>query len=225
MVVIAIIAILAGMLLPALAKSKDQATQTKCLSNLKQLNLAMILYCGDYHDRTPNSNSVVYQNVQQDVWWWYKELDKTYAGFKGPSTSNDLVFQCPKDRGWKGVSTEWVNPFWTYENLDYGSYVYNGCDNDDGTGYNVNNVILSTVVHPARTWLMAEWPIQWAYSWHDSLTGNQNVSYNNAKVQMSFIDGHLGFIPVYYNSVDGTLPVSYKTSEIPAIYQYQNAPD
>src|SRR5689334_5330851 len=53
LVVIAIIAILAAMLLPALGKSKEKAVQTKCLSNLKQLNLAMVLYCGDNHERTP----------------------------------------------------------------------------------------------------------------------------------------------------------------------------
>ncbi|MGI8964483.1 MAG: type II secretion system protein, partial [Limisphaerales bacterium] len=91
LVVIAIIAILAGLLLPALAKAKATAVQTLCLSNLKQLNLAMVMYTADNKDKTPAKNSV----PGQAIWWWYKELDKAYAGINGPSTNTDKVFQCP----------------------------------------------------------------------------------------------------------------------------------
>jgi prepilin-type N-terminal cleavage/methylation domain-containing protein/prepilin-type processing-associated H-X9-DG protein len=53
LVVIAIIAILAGMLLPSLAKSKSKAQGIACLNNLKQLQIAWMMYVHDNNDRMP----------------------------------------------------------------------------------------------------------------------------------------------------------------------------
>jgi prepilin-type N-terminal cleavage/methylation domain-containing protein/prepilin-type processing-associated H-X9-DG protein len=54
LVVIAVIAILAALLLPALSRAKDQARTIECLNNLKQLHVAWHMYAGD-HGRLPRN--------------------------------------------------------------------------------------------------------------------------------------------------------------------------
>ena len=50
LIVIAIIAILAAMLMPALSAARDVARGAKCIGNLKQISLAFINYAGDYKE-------------------------------------------------------------------------------------------------------------------------------------------------------------------------------
>jgi prepilin-type N-terminal cleavage/methylation domain-containing protein len=62
LVVIAIIAILAAILFPVFAKAREKARQTSCLSNVKQLNNAFMMYVHDYDERFPNCG--------YDTWWY-----------------------------------------------------------------------------------------------------------------------------------------------------------
>jgi len=50
LVVIAIIAILAAILFPVFARAREKARQTSCLSNLKQLGVAQLMYAADYDE-------------------------------------------------------------------------------------------------------------------------------------------------------------------------------
>ena len=66
MVVIAIIAILAGLLLPTLAKSKSKAIQINCLSNMKQMGVGLLLYSEDFNGQLPGN---FHHNTDPDFTW------------------------------------------------------------------------------------------------------------------------------------------------------------
>ncbi len=62
LVVIAIIGILAALLMPVLATAKERAKRLRCLNNLRQFNLALVLYGHDNGDRLPE--------LQGGLWAW-----------------------------------------------------------------------------------------------------------------------------------------------------------
>ncbi len=70
LLVIAIIAILASMLLPALNTARSKAKSISCSSNLNQLGKAHMLYAGDNNDYIPPFNN----QLGMDGDWWYELL-------------------------------------------------------------------------------------------------------------------------------------------------------
>lgn len=127
LVVIAIIAILAGLLLPALAKAKAQALRTQCLSQQKQIGLAVHMYADDFNGLTvwPNWGGT-------NAGWLYAPIAGAppIPNFTDPAVpytggvlwnyvgKNYKIYQCPAD------STN--APFWQYRGEKLSTYTMNG---------------------------------------------------------------------------------------------------
>lgn len=88
LVVIAIIAILAAILFPVFSRARAKARQTSCLSNVKQISLALMMYADDNDEAYP-----VVDHTTGYAWW-----DPLQAYVK-----NAQVFRCP---AYKAAATE-----------------------------------------------------------------------------------------------------------------------
>ena len=78
LVVVAVIAVLAAMLLPALSRSKQQAYSTCCRSNLRQYGLAVRAYLSDFQFYPPWQYNLVTGFTQSTVGinvWWYQIIE------------------------------------------------------------------------------------------------------------------------------------------------------
>jgi type II secretory pathway pseudopilin PulG len=119
LVVIAIIAILAAMLLPVLAKAKVQAQKTFCMNNLRQIQLAWVLYCNAFDDRiAPVSN----QGGETQMFPGNVDTPGNFARLSllYPYHRSDVLWKCPADtRKITGTATPtirsysvngWMNP-------------------------------------------------------------------------------------------------------------------
>lgn len=113
LVVMAVIAVLAALLLPALSGAQAKATQAACRNNLRQLQLACTVYTDEANDRLPynlGENEIkaleqqqVYINWSTPLLDWEANPDNTNTvlltqGGIGPYTGeSSRVYKCPRD--------------------------------------------------------------------------------------------------------------------------------
>lgn len=157
LVVIAIIGLLAGMLLPALAKAREKGNAAKCLSNMHQWGLALNMYNDDWSDYYPYVGTAGSPTATGNAWAWYnvlppyigqKTLAQLYtAPLKPPTPLGGSVWMCPSATN-KTVHPDTSNPYFTY--------ALNLCSHKSGTTHNVFR--RTEMVNPAQTFVFCEEP-------------------------------------------------------------------
>jgi prepilin-type N-terminal cleavage/methylation domain-containing protein len=98
LVVVAVIGILAGILLPALAGARQKANRTACLSNLKQIGVAIQMYSDDNESSLPGpcfsgARASYDRNSSTELIWYIAEA--LGQPLPGPQTVVAEVFVCP----------------------------------------------------------------------------------------------------------------------------------
>src|SRR5687767_1966739 len=91
LVIIGIIGVLVAVLLPVLSRAREQANRTRCLSNLRELGHAMLMYANAHKDRLPNTNP---PRTPSD----YDSVNAVLVALNRDYVRSPAVFYCPADR-------------------------------------------------------------------------------------------------------------------------------
>ncbi len=200
LVVIAIIAILAALLMPALARAKASARRTACISNERQMGIALSLYTGDSGGFFPHS----FDSISETI--WSTNLALYLKGSKE-------VFYCPS---YKGNNTGLIrfmsgNPWY-----QGGSYAYNSMgvaglaaavwfDATPGNSYGLGyprredpapRISVFKVANPADMLAMGDSVpaqsllFQTYFIYLQADIGRPESSRHEGALNMAFIDGH-----------------------------------
>ncbi len=209
LVVIAIIAILASILFPVFAQAKEAAKKTQCLSNTKQIGLAVQMYASDNDDTLFATHwicgwgtdytyatvpDLLYPYVKSPKLFMCPDFPEGYWAFNEPNLSNDFwkckSTQIPSTSDYKlGYGVNAVLMLGYLKDLSTGGYSLSALSNPAGIGlFGEGNGQDGTFVGYCldlgdgyhRYWLNSDPTQWWFYGWARHSGGQNHV----------FADGH-----------------------------------
>ena len=224
MVVIAVIAILAGLLLPVFNKIGLMGQSTKTISNLRQIGVAIDLYEKDNNNFIPAVNT---QQTDGGTFNWANLLDYYHYLNDGITKYvNGQRTDLPSLQTMYNPTTRLLYPKAT----NSGGYGLNGFTTlatyNAGDPNATPRMSLTTLKLPARTVLVADANYQGNFNWGllDSPDGQLFPStFCSGKAHYLFCDGHVEFIAALNPKATNSQPVGYDTTVFfnPANYPNQ----
>lgn len=217
LVVIAIIGILASILIPVLSSARARARQIACVSNEKQIAIAIYNFADDNDDRAPDN-----AGTGRVDGWLGKRGIKTLSSNAGKVTRRSLnqYLGYTQDGVEVSVANCGVNdPVWGDDvgknnyHYDYGSgSSYSGTDNlvDETSNQKLQCVKISTIASPSKFIFLLETGGRnflrgknWGTNWHHSPEGEN-------KWNSLYADGHVSYTRLLSNTLN-TVGLHYTT--------------
>jgi prepilin-type N-terminal cleavage/methylation domain-containing protein len=234
LVSIVVIAILCGLLFPALSRVKSKARRTVCFNNLRQINLGMRLFVDDSGDVAPETPGRRSESTLN--WTGYKKLITPYVNGQNGSAPRNKLFGCPADTFHYTVSNGWTvvvrKSLHAQSFVDYSSYAFNGGNlytnrsrfGIDSTALGIAGRTISSITDPAKTVLIFEHSASGPFSWHQPRLHllDENDRFNDAMNMISFVDGHVSYIRIYWShAITNGFSLSATDENPPSRYDYK----
>ena len=203
LIVIAIIAILAAMLLPALNKARDRAKKSSCINNMKQCHLGFISYMGDFNDFIPAFNTN--DGTGGRSWYYYMTNDPyaviayyttgyikaiTRNGSHATAANETLygtyrkeagLLACPSVKAYKNYVIDYGMNYWLRE---WAGIHYS-------TGITMQGYLKSSRVKKNSDAVLLSEPINMYYIAYEDTLLDQSTAYrHDLEVNALYLDGH-----------------------------------